>query len=121
MPSSPSSSLRPLPQTLPVQVSREQSVQKNIFPQSSMDVFTNINTQYRTDHGPKPQGPGMIAYGASLVVGHDNLRRLSHLLSRTGVAEFYEAQRDYCLLEACQQTAEKFQPKLCSINERSEE
>lgn len=81
------------------------------------DVFERACRQYLKDRNEKPQGPGVIAYGLSLILGELTLRRVSNLTAGLGLGQFYPAERSYPVLPPDNLLAERYAPKLFTINE----
>lgn len=84
---------------------------------TQIDTYTNACRQYLRDHDHHPEGPSMFVYGMSLLLGQKTTRRLSNLISCTGLPQFYPARREYPILGPSDEMAARFQPKLSTMSE----
>lgn len=83
-----------------------------------LDEFNNAFRQCLEDHRRQPEGPGVFVYGMSQILGQTFTRRLSNLISCLGLGHFYPAQRNYPVLSSSDELAQKFQPRLSTMNEQ---
>ncbi|MEI6805626.1 MAG: hypothetical protein WCK49_03855 [Myxococcaceae bacterium] len=81
------------------------------------NLVLDVCHQFQDDHGHHPQGPNLIVYGMSQVLGQMLTRRFSNLLSCAGLGQFLPAQREYSVLQPWDELATRFQPKIFTISE----